>query len=149
MLIKSIFLRTMKKAKLAKKKITGDKAIGIAVIATVGLVGLSLLSIGHAETPYAFTVASSGSLSSPASIISDPNASNGQAVQFGTPFYSGKLLSVQAGSTYLSQFTSLHANSSRPEISYDDSTQSFDDIVAHDGNTTETMLDDYTTNGNL
>ena len=120
--------------------------MAIVVPLVITIVGVHILTSSHAATSPVFgaSLSASGTLGQPATIASDATAIGGKEVVFGGPFYTGKLLSVQATSLDIATYTQLHANSSRPEINFDLTSDTFDDIVAHDGNTTEVMLQRYT-----
>jgi len=59
--------------------------VGLVVVAAFAVIGAYYLSTSHAaDIPYVAAEAESGTLASPATIVNDSTASNGQAVQFGT-----------------------------------------------------------------
>jgi hypothetical protein len=59
------------------------------IIMAVACIGLYTLTTSHAATPYAASEAEAGALTGNATIISDTNASSGQAIQFGSPLGTG------------------------------------------------------------
>ena len=65
-----------------KKLFKKQKFIPALIIVVLALVGVRLLILGHAQSPYASVEAESGTLTSGAAIVSDSTASGGSAVQF-------------------------------------------------------------------
>jgi beta-mannanase len=64
---------------------TGQKHrfLGIIVVLLVAIIGVTLLLIGHAASPYASQNAANGTVASPAVTKNDSTASNGKSVLFG------------------------------------------------------------------
>jgi hypothetical protein len=122
-----------------------QKTVGTLAIIAVALVGVRLLSPSHATSPAVSSQATLGTRGGNASLHNDVTASDGESVEFGLPFYDGKTLSVQSGTSDVATLQKLHANSMRPEISFDTAGTAFNDTVDHDGATTEAMLDATTT----
>lgn len=79
---KNVSLVNKLKSKLSKLEI--QKFSAVIIIAAVAIIGIKLIASSHAQSPYASVVASSGTLSGAASIVTDPSASTGQKVQFGS-----------------------------------------------------------------
>jgi hypothetical protein len=116
------------------------------VILAVVLVGVHLLVGSHAQTLYVSNVASSGSIAGQSQVQMDNTTSRGNSVQFGLPYYTGKLLSVQSTNEDVTNLHTLNANSFRSEINFDTTTNTFDDEqVLHDDVSTATLINKLTT----
>ncbi len=66
-----------------RSKFDLQKAAGVFAILVVVILGVHLLRASRAQSPYAAVGASSGTLTSPANLQPDNNASGGKSVQFG------------------------------------------------------------------
>lgn len=73
---------------LSKKlaKLENSKTISVIVIIVLAVIGVRLLTLSHAQSPYTSSEAESGTISAPAQIESDAAASGGTAVRFGFPY---------------------------------------------------------------
>lgn len=74
----------MAKRKLKITKANKQKIIGIFVILILSVIGVRLLFLSHAQSPYASISASTGVLAGNASKLVDSTASNGEKVEFGS-----------------------------------------------------------------
>jgi hypothetical protein len=107
------------------KKLEHQKLIGILIILVLTVVGVRLLTLSRAESPYASVEAEAGTLGGIASVQSDTNASGGKDVLFGFP--STTALTIHVNGTKLingqgSQIRLLGTDASGPEYcSYDGS----------------------------
>jgi hypothetical protein len=74
----------MHKVKVHIHKLDKQKIAGALIIIIIVIIGVRLLTSSHAESPYASVEAESGTLGGGSTLINDPNASGGKAVQFNT-----------------------------------------------------------------
>lgn len=68
----------------SKFKTNKKTIVGVVVVIVLAAVGARLLTLSHAQTPYASASAPTGRITSPASIKVDSTASSGSSVQFGS-----------------------------------------------------------------
>lgn len=69
---------------MSKQVLIEKLLVPVVAVISVGVIGVMLLSGSRAATPFASSEAESGTLMSPASVVTDATASGGKAVQFGT-----------------------------------------------------------------
>src|SRR5665213_2763520 len=77
-------MAVMSKNKFDFIKLDRQKTVGILVILILTAIGVRLLTLSNAQSPYVSKEAESGTLTQPATIQTDSNASGGNYVQFGS-----------------------------------------------------------------
>ncbi len=90
------------KRKISYKLFTENYNLGrltssLVIISTLSFIGYKLINGSNAETPYASSEAESGTLTSPATVVSGSGTSGSQFVQFGTNETSTGSLPLPAG----------------------------------------------------